>query len=240
MKNMLYSIALAVLVAVSVSHGVVYAHTLDAWGDYRLEITWAHSPAFTGDLNALILYVSPLVPGLELEEQPFENGVVGLEDTLKIQLVSRDSTIMLFLDPDAEIPGVYSAHVRVDRAGYYQANVIGTIGDTPISLSLHPPQVRNSEHITVPQDYDLFHDIYSDQDVMRGSITELYDMYDMYDENVQLYQEYEAQIDALKSRIAELEQSDANMAGQYLGVAVGLVGIGTAILALYRTRSHQQ
>ena len=236
MKNMLYSIALAVLVAVSVSHGVVHAHTLDTWDDYRLEIAWEHSPAFTGDLNALILYVSPLVPGLELEEQPFENGVTGLEDTLKIQLVSRDSTITLFLDPDAEIPGVYSAHVRVDRAGYYQANIIGTIDDTPISLSLHPPQVRNSEQITFPQDYDLFHDIYSDQDAMRENITALHDI---HEENAQLLQEHKAQIDALESRIAELERSGADMAGQYLGVSVGLVGVGIAVLALYRTRSHQ-
>lgn len=234
---MLYSIVVAVLITISVSHGVVYAHTLDEWGDYRLEIAWEHSPAFTGDLNALILYVSPLVPGLELEEQPFGNGVEGLEETLKIQLVSRDSTIMLFLDPDAEIPGVYSAHVRVDKAGYYQANIIGTIGDTPISLSLHPPQVRNSEQITFPQDYDLFHDIYSDQAAMHENITALYDM---YEENAQSFQEYQAQIDALKGRIAELERSDVNMAGQYLGVAVGLVGIGIAILALYRTRSRQQ
>lgn len=232
MKNVRHSIIVSVLITASVMYGMAHAHTLDKWEDYRLEIAWENNPAFSGELNAIMLYVSPLVPGLELEEQPFENGISGLEDTLKMHLVSRDSIITLSLDSDAEIPGVYRAYVKVDRAGYYQANVIGTIDGKPISLSMHPPQIRNSEQVTFPQDYDLFHDIYSDQAVMHQNITELYEM---HHQSVQMYQE---QIDELKSRVAEMDNT--NDTAIYAGVAVGLVGIGIAIAALYRTRSGQR
>lgn len=224
------------LVSISASH--VHAHTLDQWGDYRLEIAWEHNPAFTGDLNAIILYVSPLIPGLELNEQPFENGIEGLEDTLKMQLATRYSSIMLFLDPDPKIPGVYRAYVKITAAGYYQANVLGTIGDKPISLSMHPPQVRDTEHVAFPQDYDQHTDIHSEQAIMRSNITALSDM---YEKNAQLYQdhikEYQTQVGDLESRIADLERSDADMAGQYLGIFVGLAGIGMAAFALYRVKS---
>ena len=55
--------------------GIVYAHTIDSVGEYRVEIGWMNEPVVSGDTNAIEFYVSHLEPGMELEDQVFENGV---------------------------------------------------------------------------------------------------------------------------------------------------------------------
>jgi len=40
--------------------GIVYGHTVDGIGDYRIEIGWMNEPVVSGETNALELYVSPL------------------------------------------------------------------------------------------------------------------------------------------------------------------------------------
>ena len=59
--------------------GIAFGHTVDSVGDYRLEIGWMNEPVVSGETNGIELYVSPLEPGLSLEEQEFKNGVSGLD-----------------------------------------------------------------------------------------------------------------------------------------------------------------
>ncbi|MXX21466.1 MAG: hypothetical protein F4W68_07500 [Cenarchaeum sp. SB0661_bin_35] len=124
---------------------------MDSYDKYRLEIGWENTPPYSGEVNAIRIYVSPLVEGLELEEQPFINGVTGLEDTLKMEVLNRHSSITLLLTP-SDIDGLYRTFVKIDRAGFYQVNLFGNIEGTPISLSMHPPQVMSSEDISFPPD----------------------------------------------------------------------------------------
>ena len=81
--------------------GTVYGHTVDAVGDYRLEIGWMNEPVVSGETNGIELYVSPMEPGLPLEEQEFKDGISGLEKTLKMELVYKTEKITLSLDVDS-------------------------------------------------------------------------------------------------------------------------------------------
>ena len=130
-------------------------HTIDSVGDYRVEIGWMNEPVVSGETNAIEFYVSYLEPGLNLEDQIFQNGISGLKKTVKIQLIYKDESIMLPLSPDHDIPGKYYVFVNPTVSGFYQANILGTIKDTSISLSMHPPKVDERAYIEFPEPSDL-------------------------------------------------------------------------------------
>jgi hypothetical protein len=105
--------------------GIAYGHTVDSVGDYRVEIGWMNEPVVSGETNAIEFYVSPLEPGLELEDQVFQNGILDLKKTVKIKLIYKDQSITLPLSPDHNIPGKYYAFVNPTVSGFYQANILG-------------------------------------------------------------------------------------------------------------------
>ncbi len=135
--------------------GTAFGHTVDSVGEYRLEIGWMNEPVVSDETNAIELYVSRLEPGLELEKQQFKDGISGLHKTLKMQLVYKDEKIMLPLSEDHNIAGKYYAFVNPTVSGYYQANIIGTINDTTVSISMHPPKVDERSYIEFPEPSDI-------------------------------------------------------------------------------------
>jgi len=65
---------------------MAYGHTVDAVGEYRVEIGWMNEPVVSGETNAIEFYVSPLTPCPDISEaikcaesQEFQNGVPGLK-----------------------------------------------------------------------------------------------------------------------------------------------------------------
>ena len=77
--------------------GITYGHTVDAVGEYRVEIGWMNEPVVSGETNALELYVSPLVdcPDISISmecanSQEFQNGIEGLRKLLKVQFQMRN------------------------------------------------------------------------------------------------------------------------------------------------------
>ena len=227
------TIAALACVAASALFAPAYAHTLDSVGEYRLELQWAVEPPYSGEVNALKLYVSPLVPGLELAEQPFQNGVEGLEDTIKIQLANRDHMITLLPEADDWIPGLYHAHVKVLRPGFYQANILGQIEETVVSLSMHPHEVRDAGHITFPDDYGEIRDLLVAQEVLRAEQEALgAGVESTRSANADLeaaVRDLEARVDALAE-----EQPDQGMA--YLAAALGAAGIILGSMGVYAAR----
>jgi hypothetical protein len=227
------AIAALACVAVSALFMPAYAHTLDSVGEYRLELQWEVEPPYSGEVNALKLYVSPLVPDLELAEQPFQDGVVGLEDTIKLQLVNRDHMITLLPEADDQTPGLYRAYVKVLRPGFYQANILGHIGETVVSLSMHPHEVRDAGHITFPSDYGEIHDILMLQEALRAEQEALGTGVERAasaaaDLKVAM-RDLEARVDALAG-----EQPDQGMA--YLAATLGAAGIILGGIAAYAAR----
>ena len=194
--------------------GIAYAHTIDSVGEYRVEIGWMNEPVVSGETNAIEFYVSPLEPNLDLKDQVFKNGIEGLKKTVKIQLVYKDENIMLPLSPDHNIPGKYYAFINPTVSGFYQANILGNIEDTPISLSMHPPKVEERSYIEFPEPTDL-------------TLNQIIDGHTALIEDIQ----------NLKESVKTLEDKNSTN-GEYVGIGLGFIGIIIAITALVRSKKN--
>ena len=192
---------------------MAFGHTIDSVGDYRLEIGWMNEPVVSGETNGVELFVSPLEPELPLDEQEFKNGVPGLEKSLKMQLVLQDEKITLSLAADHNIPGKYYAFVNPTVAGFYQANILGNIGNTTVSLSMHPPKVDERSYIEFPESSDL-------------TLNQLIDGHTAV----------VGEVNDLKETVASLEKSNSENSIGYLGIVLGIIGIVIASIALDKSK----
>ena len=208
--------------------GIVYAHTVDAVGEYRIEIGWMNEPVVSGDTNGLELYVSPLVDCLDISiplecanSQKFQNGIEGLRKLLKIQFVyDKTQTITLPLVVDHNIPGKYYAFITPTVSGYFQANLVGKILETPVNLSMHPPPIAERSYIEFPESSDF-------------ALTEV------ITDNAKLVE----RITSLENSIQNLENSGNQMQNEIdvndiLGTAIGIIAVIIAIIALIKTRKN--
>ena len=201
--------------------GIAHAHTVDAVGEYRVEIGWMNEPVVSGETNAIEFYASPLITCPEIpesikcaESQEFQNGVEGLKKTVKMQLIFKDENITLPLSPDHDVPGKYYAFVNPTVSGFYQANMLGQIDDTPISLSMHPPKVAERAYIEFPEPSDL-------------TVTQ------MIDGHTALISD----MSTLKESVSALEGMSSSVNAGYVGIFIGMIGIIIAVIALVRSKS---
>lgn len=213
---------LFLLLLIPGSFGLAYGHTVDAVGEYRVEIGWMNEPVVSGDTNAIEFYVSPLIPCPEIpepikcaESQEFQNGVEGLKKTVKMQLIYKDESITLPLSPDHNIAGKYYAFVNPTVSGFYQANMLGSIKDTPISLSMHPPKVAERAYIEFPEPSDI-----TIQQMIDGHTALIEDIGD------------------LKDSVNTLEETKQQMDMGYVGIGVGLIGLAIAVVALAKSKKN--
>ena len=195
--------------------GTIFGHTEDFVGDYRLQIGWMNEPVVSGETNGIELFVSPLEPGIEFEDQVFKDGISGLSKTLKMQLILEDQKITLPLKEDHNIPGKYYAFVNPTVAGFYQANILGKIGETTVSLSMHPPKVDERSYIEFPESSDL-------------TLNQLIDGHTAV----------VGEVNDLKESVAVLEQSNSQNNIGYAGIGLGIIGIVIASIALSKTKKN--
>ena len=208
--------------------GIAYGHTVDTVGEYRIEIGWMNEPVVSGDTNGLELYVSPLVacPDISIplecaNSQEFQNGIEGLRKLLKIQFVyDKTQTITLPLVSDHNIPGKYYAFITPTVSGYFQANLIGKILDTPVNLSMHPPPIAERSYIEFPELADL-------------ALTEV------ITDNVKLVE----RIASLEDTVQNLENPSNQIQNEFdvndiWGTVIGIIAIIIAIIALVKTRKN--
>jgi len=208
--------------------GIAYGHTVDAVGEYRVEIGWMNEPVMSGDTNGLELYVSPLVdcPDISIplecaNSQEFQNGIEGLRKSLKIQFVyDQTQTITLPLVDDHDVPGKYYAFITPTVSGYFQANLIGKILDTSVNLSMHPPPIAERSYIEFPELADL-------------ALTEV------IDDNTKLVE----RITSLEKSVKNLENSSNQIQNEIdvnniWGSAIGIIAIIIAMIALVKTRKN--
>ena len=195
--------------------GTAFGHTVDSVGDYRLEIGWMNEPVVSGETNGIELFVSPLEPELPLEEQEFKNGVSGLEKSLKMQLILKEDKITLPLSADHNIPGKYYAFVNPTVSGFYQANILGNIEDTQVSLSMHPPKVDERAYIEFPESSDL-----TLNQLIDGHTTLV------------------GEINDLNESVSQLEELNQQMNITYLEIGLGIIGIVIALVALSKTKKN--
>lgn len=189
------------------------AHTVDSVGEYRLEIGWMNEPVVSGQTNGIELYVSPFDPNMPVEEQKFKDGITGLEKSLKIELVFEEKKIILPLNSDHNIPGKYYAFVVPTVSGYYQANLLGTIKDTTVSISMHPPKVDERGYIEFPEQSDVtLKQIIAAHTSIVGDISDL------------------------KESVNRLNESTPTTTLSYAGITLGTVGIIIASIALFKMK----
>ena len=200
--------------------GSAYGHTIDSVGDYRLEIGWMNEPVVSGETNGIELFVSPIESGLELEEQEFKDGIEGLEKTLKMELVYQTEKITLSLDADHNIPGKYYAFVDPTVSGFYQANVIGDIKDTKVSLSMHPPKVEERSYIEFPEPSDI-----TLNQIIDGHTTIIGDINDLKESTSQL-----------ETTLVQVKQANQAINIGYAGIGLGIAGIVIASIAISKTK----
>ena len=225
---MKYHFLLLSLLLIPSFAGIASGHTVDAVGEYRIEIGWMNEPVMSGDTNGLELYISPLVdcPDISIplecaNSQEFQNGIEGLRKLLKIQFVyNQTQTITLPLVDDHNIPGKYYAFITPTVSGYFQANLIGKILDTPVNLSMHPPPIAERSYIEFPELSDL-------------ALTEI------IDDNTKLVE----RITYLENSIQNLENSSNQIEDQIdvndiWVTGIGIIAIIIAIIALMKTRKN--
>ncbi len=208
-------LALVLLLVLIIPSSIAYGHTVDSVGNYRLEIGWMNEPVVSGETNGIELYVSPLKPEVPLKDQKFENGINGLEKELKIQLVYENEKIILPLSADHNVAGKYYAFVDPTKAGYYQANILGKIGETAVSLSMHPPKVDERSYIEFPLKIT---------EERKNTIEDL--------KNIQ------NEISSIKESLDKIEQSNQFQTVGYIGISLGIVGIGLALFAIKQKRAN--
>ena len=230
---------LLLLLIFPVMFGVANAHTVDSIGDdkYRIEIGWMNEPVVSGETNGIELYISPLNPCPEIsdamkcaESQEFENGVGGLEKALKMQLVFKDEKIILPLTADHNIPGKYYAFVNPTVSGYYQANVLGTIEDTTVSLSMHPPKVQERSYIEFPE--QEHEELLEQHDVIQSKHDELETKLDVMQSQ---YDVLQSKIDSIDKKL-ELEEKSSEFDFGYLGIAIAIAALAVGIVAVRKNR----
>jgi len=192
---------------------IAFGHTIDSVDNYRLEIGWMNEPVVSGETNGIELFVSPLEPDLDLKNQKFQNGISGLEKSLKMQLVFEDHKITLPLKPDHNIPGKYYAFVNPTISGYYQANILGTIGESTVSLSMHPPKVDERSYIEFPESSDL-------------TLNQLIDGHTAV----------VGEVNALKESMSELEKSNMQLGLGFAGIPIGIIAIAISVIALLKSK----
>ena len=193
--------------------GIAFGHTIDSVDNYRLEIGWMNEPVVSGETNGIELFVSPLEPDLDLKNQIFQNGVPGLEKSLKVQLVFQDHKITLPLEADHNIPGKYYAFVNPTISGYYQANILGTIGESTVSLSMHPPKVDERSYIEFPESSDL-------------TLNQLIDGHTAV----------VGEVNSLKESVSELEKSNMQLSLGFAGIIIGIIAIVISVFALLKSK----
>ena len=221
--------------------GIANAHTIDSVGEYRVEIGWMNEPVVSGETNAIEFFASPLKPCSNIEDrikcaesQPFENGIGELDDTLKIKLLFRGQSITLPLVADHNTVGHYHAFINPTVSGFYQANIVGTIRDTPISLSMHPPKVEERAYIEFPEPADLAIDqIFDNQTLIVTNITSISNDITSLKKTIS---DIHGDIADLRQVVDTSNSQDDLMIFGGIGAVLGAAGIVLAAFALVRSK----
>ena len=213
MINKFFLLVALALIPLMVSSA--YAHTVDSVGPYRLEIGWINEPAVSQETNGIVLFISEFDPAIAPDKQPFDpkKGVEGLEKDLKLELVYKTEKIILKLRADHNAPGKYFSLVDPTIPGFYQLNVIGKIGETKVSISMHPPKVEDRTFIEFPEPEDK-----TQEQIIEGH-TSLID-----------------EISSIKGDIKKIEESSQMASVGYAGIGLGIAGIAIGAIALSKTR----
>ena len=136
--SIISGVGFALLFAFGIS-GAISAHEGRevADGQYELVVGFLDEPAFVGEKNAVIVEVSqplPLTGTPESDEKAEQaaNPVLGLVETLQVDVIYGDQKLTLSLVPRFDQPGAYVGYFFPMAEGDYSFRVPGEIGGIQI------------------------------------------------------------------------------------------------------------
>jgi hypothetical protein len=113
------------VICLAPTRGLAHGHT--EVGDYELVIGFHNEPAYQGEPNGLDLFVTNKNTG---------ESVIGLEETLKAQIIFGSSERELSIEPQFGQEGAYTALLIPTQVGDYTWRIFGTIEGTPVDVSM--------------------------------------------------------------------------------------------------------
>lgn len=126
------------------------AHEQVTVGPYEFTVGWREEPPVVG-----------VVSGLDLGIHWLSNGsaVTGAEGSLTAVLATGGGSRTFALEPQFGVPGSYTFDVIPTREGVYSIRITGTLGSTPVDVTVNlDPVIARSDiefPVTEPTPTDL-------------------------------------------------------------------------------------
>ncbi|MBN9393375.1 MAG: hypothetical protein J0I20_35420 [Chloroflexi bacterium] len=123
-------------------------------GKYQMRIGFIFEPAYQGLENGLFLAVCTGVCKNNPDNSgTFTNGVTGLFDSLKAEVIFGSQSMSLTLVPVPRTPGVYNARFVPTRTGNYTYHISGKINEDSIDerFSSSPTTFDSIQALTLVQ-----------------------------------------------------------------------------------------
>lgn len=118
------------------------AHVTQTVGPFMVKVGWEHEPPSSGDRDAIFMQVW---------RASNEQGISGLENTVKMTVILGDARKDLTLTPSDEAPGNYSAAFLPSQPGLYVIRLQGNIqGQAAINNDFHIEEVMDGSADAFP------------------------------------------------------------------------------------------
>ena len=109
-----------------------------------------NEPVVSGETNGIEFYASPLIPCPEIpepikcaESQPFQNGVEGLKETVKMKLIYKEKALLSHLLQIIIFQENTMHFVNPTVSGFYQANVLEQLKKHQLVCQCILPKLKN-------------------------------------------------------------------------------------------------
>jgi hypothetical protein len=224
------AVALAIVAAATLATPTL-AHTGHEVGEYVLEIGWLHEPAFVGQPNAVQVTVSRHEDGAPITDLAAEDLTVVVStagvDSTKLSLEAAFDAV----EKTGSL-GEYDAALVPTAPGDYTFRVTGSIHDTAVDLTVTSGEetfdpVVTSSDLEFPARMPTLTEVGTRLDRIDGRIEELQS--DVGGGQVG------ARLDDLEAAVSATQSAaDAATRNAQLGLIVGAIGIGLALLARRR------
>ena len=160
-------IALGLVATLPLAVRPASAHQQVTVGEYELTVGWKVEPAVAGYVNGLDLGI----------QHHFSNGttvwVVGVAGNLTAVLTTGPKNVSKALEPQADRDGWYTFDVIPTRVGTYTVRLQGTLGTTPVDVTIHLDDVSPASDFAFPVADPPASDLQSRLDAANAAIAGL-------------------------------------------------------------------
>ena len=166
-RVMAFVLAIGLVATLPLAVRPASAHQNATVGEYELTVGWKVEPAVAGYVNGLDLGI----------QHHFSNGttawVVGVAGNLTAVLATGPKNVSKALEPHADRDGWYTFDVIPTRVGTYTVRLQGTLGTTPVDVTIHLDDVSPASDFAFPVADPPASDLQSRLDAANAAIAGL-------------------------------------------------------------------